>query len=399
MSPTQLTAGAVAAGTEGRELELLHGAGCVRPGPVTFVRGRGARLESDQGESYIDTTASYGVACLGHAHPELGSALGSQAADLWALTPSYANERRGAYLTELTASVPAPLDRAFLSNSGTEAVEAALKIARWSTGRTGVVAAKRGFHGRSMGALSATAEPKYRKPFAPLVPGFSHVSYGDEEALAEALTPDTAAVILEVIQGEGGVRPAPSGYLARVRELCDQNGTLLIFDEVQTGFGRTGTLYGFEADGVAPDVLALGKGIAGGFPMGATLFGERIGQLPPGSHGSTFGGSPLACAVAHRTLEILRRDRLAERAARLGTRAIERLEPLKGNGTVRDVRGRGLMIGIEVRGRVAPIRQALFDQRILTLAAGVNVLRLLPPLVIDEDDWDTVLDAITEVLS
>ncbi len=399
MSAPETTAQAAAATADWRELELAHGAGCVRPGPVTFVRGAGARLESDQGEQYIDATASYGVACLGHAHAELGTALGEQASELWALTPSYANERRAAYLAELTGSVPAPLDRAFLSNSGTEAVEAALKIARWSTGRTGVVAAKRGFHGRSMGALSATAEPKYRQPFAPLVPGFSHVSYGDEDALAEALDTDTAAVVLEVIQGEGGVRPAPPGYLARVRELCDRNGTLLIFDEVQTGFGRTGSLYGFEGDGVPPDILALGKGIAGGFPMGATVFGERVGQLPPGSHGSTFGGSPLSCAVAHRTLEILRRDGLAERAARLGKTAMERLEPLKEAGRVRDVRGRGLMLGIEVRGRVAPIRQALFERRILTLAAGVNVLRLLPPLVIEEQDWDRVLNAIVEVVA
>ena len=397
MSPTQTPRAETT--TDWRALELAHGAGCVRPGPLTFVRGSGARLWSDTGESYIDATASYGVACLGHAHPELSAALSEQAADLWALTPSYANQRRAAYLAELTDVLPESLTRVFLGNSGTEAMEAALKIARWSTGRTDVIAAKRGFHGRSMGALSATAEPKYKEPFGPLVPGFQHVSFGDIDALAEALTPSTAAVVLEVIQGEGGVRPAPAGYLAQARELCERNGTLLVFDEVQTGFCRTGTLFGFEADGVVPDVLALGKGLAGGFPMGATAFGPRVGELPPGSHGSTFGGSPLACAVAHTTLNILRRDRLAERAARLGKAAMGRLEPLVQDGRARAIRGRGLMIGIEVRGRVAPIRAALLERKILTLAAGVNVLRLLPPLVIEEDDWNSVLDAVVEVMS
>ncbi|QDV09200.1 Acetylornithine/acetyl-lysine aminotransferase [Planctomycetes bacterium Poly30] len=379
--------------------ELAHGAGCVRPGPIAFVRGEGSRLFTETGEAYLDASASYGVASLGHAHPEITEAVARQASQLVALTPSFANDVRAAYLDELQNVLPESLDRAFLCNSGTESIEAALKIARWSTGRTGVIAALRGFHGRSMGSLSATAEPKYREPFAPLVPGFRHVRHGDVEALAEAIGPETAAVLLEVIQGEGGVRPSPDGYLERVRELCDANGALLIFDEVQTGFCRTGSFFAFQASGVVPDLLALGKGIAGGVAMGATVFGPRIGALSAGSHGSTFGGNPLACAAARATLRVMQRDRLDERAAELGAIARVRLQPLVDAGKVREVRGRGLMIGIETRGRVAPVRQELLNRRILTLAAGLNVLRLLPPLTIHVTEWNEVIDQITGVLS
>ncbi len=382
-----------------RQAELDHGAGCVRPGPLAFVRGEGAHLFTETGEAYLDASASFGVASLGHAHPEITDAVATQAARLTALTPAFANDVRAAYLQQLTEALPASLDRAFLCNSGTEAVEAALKIARWSTGRSGVVAMQRGFHGRTMGSLSATAEPKYRGPFAPLVPCFEHARFGDPDALAQALDPDTAAVIVEVIQGEGGVRVAPPGYLERVRELCDHNGALLIFDEVQTGFGRTGDLFAFEESGTIPDVLALGKGIAGGLAMGATVFGPLVGPMPPGSHGSTFGGNPLACAAARATLRVLQRDAIADHAAALGAHAHARLAPPASGGQVRAVRGRGLMIGIECRGRVAPVRQALLERHVVTLAAGVNVLRLLPPLTITEVEWNEVLDHVIEVLS
>ncbi len=379
--------------------ERNHGAGCVRPLPIAFVRGEGARLFTETGEAYLDASASYGVASLGHAHPELTETIAHQASQLVALTPTFANDVRASYLGELQEVLPDSLDRAFLCNSGTEAIEAALKIARLVTGRPGVIAAQRGFHGRTLGSLSATAEPKYREPFAPLVPGFGHVRYGDADELAAALKSDTAGVVLEVIQGEGGVRPAPDGYLERARELCDANGTLLLFDEVQTGFCRTGRMFGFQASGVVPDILALGKGIAGGVAMGATVFGPRVGAMPAGSHGSTFGGNPLACAAARTALRIMRRDGLAERAAELGAIAKARLQPLVAQGRVREVRGRGLMLGIETRGRVAPIRQALLERRVITLGAGINVLRLLPPLTIRVTEWSEVLDHVTEVLS
>ena len=380
------------------ESELDHGAGCVRPGPISFVRGEGSRLFTETDEAYFDASASYGVASLGHAHPEVTAAISAQAARLTALTPAFTNDVRAGYLERLTAALPASLDRAFLCNSGTEAVEAALKIARWSTGRTGIVAMNRAFHGRTLGSLSATADPKFRAPFAPLVPEFRHARFGDAADLGRTIDSDTAAVILEVIQGEGGVRAAHPAYLEQVRSICDANGTLLIFDEVQTGFCRTGHMFAFEDSGVVPDVLALGKGIAGGVAMGATVFGPRIGPLAPGIHGSTFGGNPLACAAANVTLQVLQRDGLAERAAMLGTYARIRLAPLLADQRIREVRGRGLMLGIGVRGRVAPIRRALLERRIITLAAGINVLRLLPPLVITESEWDTVLTHVIEVI-
>ncbi|MEM1448539.1 MAG: aspartate aminotransferase family protein [Planctomycetota bacterium] len=378
--------------------ETDHGAGCVRPRPLAFVDGEGARLYTESGEEYLDASASYGVASLGHAHPRVTAAIADQARRLVALTPSYANDARARYLDALTAVLPAPLDRAFLCNSGTEAVEAGLKISRLATERHGVVACARGFHGRTMGALSATAERAHRAPFTPLLQGVGHVRYGDAAALDEAITEETGAVVLEVIQGEGGVRPAPDGYLAEARRLCDERGALLVFDEVQTGFGRTGTLFACEREGVVPDVLCLGKGIAGGVAMGAAAFGPRVGALPPGSHGSTFGGNPLACAAAHATLETLLDHDIPRRAAALGEHAQERLAPLVG-GAAREVRGRGLMVGIELRTKVAPVLAALLERRVVALSAGRNVLRLLPPLVIEEDEWDAVLDRVLEVLS
>lgn len=391
IAPIDLAAGWVATETE-------HGAGCVRPKPLAFVGGEGARLYTADGDVYLDASASYGVASVGHAHPRVAAAVADQASRLMALTPSYANDARAGYLRALADVLPGDLDRAFLCNSGTEAIEAGLKIARWATGRTDVVACVRGFHGRTMGALSATAEGKYRAPFAPLVPGFDHVPYGNVLKLDGAIEETTAAVLLEVVQGEGGVRPAPDGYIEAARRLCDERGALLILDEVQTGFGRTGTMFACEGEGVVPDVLCLGKGIAGGVAMGAAAFGPRVGALPPGSHGSTFGGNPLACAAAHATLETLLDHDIPRRAAALGEHAQERLAPLVG-GAAREVRGRGLMVGIELRTKVAPVLAALLERRVVALSAGRNVLRLLPPLVIEEDEWDAVLDRVLEVLS
>lgn len=377
-------------------VELAHGLGAIRPRPMDIVRGEGARLYDAEGRRYIDATSSYGVACLGHAHPALTAAVAGQAARLTALTVGFGSDVRAAYTAELLDALGEPFERVFFCNSGTEAIEAALKTARIVTGRSAVVSCVRGFHGRTMGALSATAEPRYRAPFEPLVPGFERVPYGDVEALRAAVGPDTAAVVLEPIQGEGGVRPAPEGFLAQAREICQRAGALLVFDEVQTGFGRTGTLFAFQHEGVAPDLIALAKGIAGGVPMGAMAMRHGLGPLPPGAHGSTFGGSPLACAAARATLFTLRTQRLPERAARLGDHAMERLRAEAGP-RVREVRGRGLMIGLELRTPSAPALGALIERGVLALGAGRNVLRLLPPLVIEEAEWDEVLDAVLEV--
>ncbi|HEX9370114.1 MAG TPA: aminotransferase class III-fold pyridoxal phosphate-dependent enzyme, partial [Roseiflexaceae bacterium] len=307
------------------------------------------------------------------------------------------NDQRAAYLGELVAALPAGLERAFLCNSGAEAIEGALKLARLLTGRTGVVATVRGFHGRTMGALSATWEPKYREPFAPLLPGFAHVPYDRLDALAAAVDDGTAAVLLELVQGEGGVRPAGQEYVAAAAELCRARGALLVVDEVQTGFGRTGRLWASEHYGVTPDLLALAKSIAGGLPMGAVAIHGRFGALPQGSHGSTFGGGPLVCAAARAALrELIDRD-LPRQAAEKGAYVVERLRALR-LPRVREVRGMGLLIGLELKERVQPFLAALMERGVLALPAGPNVLRLLPPLVIEYDQLDRVVAAIAGVL-
>lgn len=379
-------------------IERRLGPGLVGTRATTFVQGRGARLFDADGRSYIDCSASHGCASLGHAHPRLVEALSQQAGRLISCTPSFANDQRAAYLRRLQRALPEGLERIFLCNSGTEAVEAALKFARLSTGRPGVVACVRGFHGRTMGALSATHEKRYREPFKPLVPGFRHVPYDRPAVLEEAIDEHTAAFLIEVIQGEGGVRVASDEFLAAARAACDRVGALLIVDEVQTGFGRTGRLFAVQRARLRADLLCLAKGIAGGMPMGAVAFGEAVGELPLGCHGSTFGGNPLACAAASAVLEeMLVRD-LPEHAERMGERLRAGLRALHSD-RIRQVRGLGLMVGVELRERVAPILEALLAVGVVALPAGAQVLRLLPPLIIDEAEVELVIQAIGEVLA
>lgn len=380
-------------------LEDRHTSGCYPKRPLTLVRGEGVWVWDDDGHRYLDCTSGQGVAIIGHAHPAVAAALAQQASTLITCPEIFYNDRRAAFLTRLVALAPPGIERVFLCNSGTEAVEAALKFARVCTGRSGIIAMQRGFHGRTFGSLSATWESNYRRPFEPLVPSFRHVPFGNLDALAQALDEQVAAVILEVVQGEGGVRPAPPGFVAEVRHLCHQHGALLIVDEVQTGCGRTGRWFACQHDDVTPDLLALGKGLAGGMPIGATLLHERLGPLPPGSHGSTFGGNPLACAAGLATLEVIETLDLPTRAATRGAYALQRLRndvlPLAG---VRSVRGLGLMLGIELKERVTPVLQHLQARGILALPAGSTVLRLLPPLTITPDELDQVVDAVVDVL-
>ncbi|MCS6882232.1 MAG: aspartate aminotransferase family protein [Oscillochloridaceae bacterium] len=364
--------------------------------PVAIVRGEGARLYDADGRVYIDCVGGQGAANLGHAHPAVVAAVQAQAAILMSCPEIFYNDQRAAYLDELAAALPFPA-RIFLCNSGAEAVEAGLKFARLLSGRRKIVATMRGFHGRTFGALSATWEPKYREPFAPLVPEFVHVPYADVEALAANVEEDTAAVILEPVQGEGGVRPAPPGYLEAARRICDERGALLLIDEVQTGFGRTGRLFAIEHSGVVPDGLLLAKSIAAGLPMGAVALHERHGALPGGAHGSTFGGNPLLCAAARAALRAYIAEDLPGQAAEKGRWLMERLRALR-LPAAREVRGLGLLVGIELRTRVQPCLQALLERGVLALPAGPNVLRLLPPLVISYDDLDIVAATIAEVV-
>ncbi len=376
--------------------EQRHTSGLYPKRPVAIVRGEGARLYDADGRVYIDCVGGQGAANLGHGHPRVVAVVQAQAATLMSCPEIFYNDQRAAYLSELAAALPFPA-RIFLCNSGAEAVEAGLKFARLLSGRRKIVAAMRGFHGRTMGALSATWEPKYREPFAPLVPEFVHVPYADVEALAASVGADTAAVILEPVQGEGGVRPAPPGYLEAARRICDEGGALLLIDEVQTGFGRTGRLFAIEHSGVVPDGLLLAKSIAAGLPMGAVALHERHGPLPGGVHGSTFGGNPLLCAAARAALRAYIEEDLPRQAAEKGAWLLERLRALR-LPAAREVRGLGLLVGIELRTRAQPYLHALLERGVLALPAGPNVLRLLPPLVITYDDLDIVAAAIAEVV-
>ncbi|MFN8473955.1 MAG: aspartate aminotransferase family protein [Anaerolineae bacterium] len=379
-------------------LEDAHTSGLYTKRPIAIVRGEGARLWDADGRMYIDCVGGQGSANVGHANPHVADAIAEQARRLVSCTEIFYNDQRALLLQRLTQIAPNGMDRAFLCNSGAEAIEGAIKFARMTTGRTGIVATMRGFHGRTMGALSATWEKKYREPFQPLVPGFSHVPYNDMDKLAAAITDETAAVLVEPVQGEGGVRPAAPGYLEGVAELCRERGALLIADEIQTGFGRTGRMFAVEHSGVTPDLMCLAKSVAGGMPMGAVLLGPRVGKLEPLTHGTTFGGNPLACAAALAAIDYIVACDLPARSASLGAHAVERLRAIDAP-EVREVRGLGLMLGVELRHKVTPVLQALMARGVLALPAGPTVLRLLPPLVIEPDELDTALDAIEAVLA
>jgi len=382
------------------QIEQAHGSHAYGLRPFVIVRGQGAALWDQEGNAYIDCVGGHGVAVVGHAHPHIVQAISEQAGRLIVCPATFPNDIRARFLERLVAVAPTGLDHLFLSNSGTEAVEAALKFARLATSRTEIVAAMRGFHGRTFGALSATWNKKYRQPFLPLVPGFRHVPFNKLAPLQAAVGEQTAAVLLEVVQGEGGVNPARPDYLAGVREICDRAGALLIVDEVQTGFGRTGKLFAVEHFGLRPDLMTLAKGIAGGVPMGATLMRASVAEkIRPGVHGSTFGGNPLAAAAAIATLDVLAEEDLPRQAAEKGEYLLAALRDLP-SPIIRQVRGLGLMIGIELTRRSTPyLQQLMLQHRVLALPAGGNVIRLLPPLVITYEQIDRVIVALRTVLS
>jgi acetylornithine/LysW-gamma-L-lysine aminotransferase len=379
------------------ELEAAHTSGVYPKRPLVIVRGQGARVWDAEGRVYIDCVGGHGAANLGHSHPRIAEAIAAQAQQLISCPEIFYNDRRAALLAGLAAVAPAGMERAFLCNSGTEAIEAAIKFARVATGRKAIVAAMRGFHGRTMGALSATWNREYRTPFEPLVPGFSHVPYNDPAALERAVGEDTAAVLLEVVQGEGGVHPGNAGYLTGAQALCRERGALLILDEVQTGYGRTGRFFACQHYGLEPDLMAVAKSMAGGLPMGACLIGPRVSRLPGMVHGSTFGGNPLACAAALATLQVMADEELPARAAQLGMWARQRLEEVR-SPLVREVRGLGLLLGMELKVKVTPVLQKLQASGVLALPAGATVLRLLPPLVIEQADLARAIDAVEQVL-
>ena len=379
------------------DTENKHTSGVYAKQTLTIVRGQGALLFDVNGVEYLDCSSGHGVANLGHAHPKIAEALYKQANTLITLFESFPNDQRAQLMEKITALVPG-LDRVFFCNSGTEAVEAAFKFARISTGRKNFIAAMRAFHGRTYGSLSATFNKKYREGFEPLLPGVSNVSYNNIEALDKAVNEETAAVILEVVQGEGGVYPASLEYIQAARRICDERGALLIVDEIQTGFGRTGRVFAVQHYGVTPDLLTCAKSLAGGVPMGAVLIGANIKNLVPGVHGSTFGGNPLSCAAANAALDVILGEDLPGQAAAKGAYLMEKLKKIE-SPNIREVRGIGLMIGIEMKQKVAPYIKTLQEKKIIALNAGMTVIRLLPPLVITYEQIDHLVEVLTEVLT
>ncbi|MGD9100850.1 MAG: acetylornithine/succinylornithine family transaminase [Anaerolineae bacterium] len=364
---------------------------------LVVARGQGAWVWDADGQAYIDCISGHGVANVGHANPVVNQALAEQAQRLMVCPNGFYNDQRAQLLAKLVHIAPPGLERAFLCNSGAEAIEAALKFARLSTGRPKVVAAMRGFHGRTMGALSATWRKQYRQPFEPLLPGFEFAPYNRLERMAQVVDQETAAVILEVVQGEGGVIPGDGDYLRRVQALCQERGALFIVDEVQTGFGRTGRMFASQHHDLRPDLMCLAKGIAGGLPMGAVLIGSRVKDLPKKCHGTTLGGNPLACAAALATLRYIETHQLPQRAAKLGARLLAGLQAIP-SPLVREVRGIGLMVAVELKTKSAPYLAALAERGVLALSAGANVMRFLPPLVISAEDVDTVVEQVAAVL-
>ncbi|WP_275901290.1 acetylornithine transaminase [Streptomyces sp. MBT27] len=366
--------------------------------PLALVRGEGSTVWDEAGRAYTDFTGGIAVNALGHAHPDLLAAVADQAARLGHVSNLFVSEPPVALAERLVALLGRP-GRVFFSNSGAEAVEAAFKIAR-RTGRSHLVAAEGGFHGRTMGALALTGQPAKQAPFAPLPPKVTHIPYGDPEALRAAVTERTAAVVLEPLQGEAGVVPAPAGYLRAAREITRATGTLLVIDEVQTGIGRTGHWFAHRAEpDVEPDVITLAKGLGGGLPIGATVaFGAAAELLTPGQHGSTFGGNPLACAAALAVLEAIEKEGLLPHVTRVGGRLRDGIENL-GHPLVREVRGAGLLLGIALGEPVAArVQRAAQDAGFLVNAAGPGVVRLAPALNVPEERADALVAALPAIL-
>lgn len=379
------------------ELEDAHGSGAYSKRPTAIVRGEGVYVFDQAGNRYLDATSGQGVAALGHSHPAVAGAIAEQAQRLITCHESFYNDRRAELYDLLSCIMPADLQRFFLCNSGAEAIEGSLKVAKLLTGRDGIVAAKRAFHGRTTGALSMTWTPKYRKPFQAWLPSVTHIAFNDIEAARRAITVDTAAVVTEAVQGEGGVHPASKEYLHALRDACDRTGAMLVIDEIQTGLGRTGRWFGFQHGNILPDIVAIAKAIGGGLPMGVVSWRVAHGPIDRATHGSTFGGNPLACAAAIAALTTIRDLNLVQETADKGSWFVEHLRALELDA-VREVRGRGLMVGLELRGRVTPVLKGLQEKGILALPAGLNTLRLLPPLIITCEQLRTIVDAVSEVL-
>lgn len=375
------------------------------PARLIIERGEGVYLFDREGKRYLDFMAGIAVCCLGHCHPKVVEAITRQAGRVMQISNVFFSDVQVRLQARLAAASFA--DRMFLCNSGAEANEAAIKLARryqrvvrGQEQRTRIITFDHSFHGRTLAAITATGQPKYHKGFEPLVPGFEYATFGDLGSVEALMGSDVVAVMVEPIQGEGGVRPAPAGFLEGLRRLCDQHGALLIFDEVQTGVGRTGHMFAYEHFGVVPDILTLAKGLGGGVPIGATLATAEVFQgFERGSHASTFGGNPVMCAAAEVVLEEVGRPELLAKVQANGQRLIEGLRNLDGAIPFKDVRGVGLMVGAEVGAQAGAVATAARDLGLIINTAGGDTLRFVPPLVVEPEHIDQALEILREAMA
>ena len=369
--------------------------------PVVIEKGLGSHVWDSNGKEYIDCMGGYGVALVGHRNERVVNAIKSQIEKIITVHSSLYSKTREEFLENLFKIAPKGLTQVHLNNSGAESVEAAIKFARKFTGKKGMIAMKGSYHGKSMGALSLTFNPKYRESFKPLVEGAKFSAYGDLDALRDSIDEDTAFIILEPIQGESGIHVPPDGFLQGVRKICDENEILLIFDEIQSGLGRTGRMWASEHWETTPDIMCLAKGIAGGIPMGATLVkSDILSVMKKGEHSSTFGGNPVSCAAGTATIQALTQDNLLKNAEMMGEKLFQGLIELKSkHSIIREVRGKGLMIGVELKFEVKDILLEGIKNGLLLLYSGRNILRFLPPLVISDEDVTNTLQILDKLLT
>tara|TARA_S200000501_G_scaffold379024_1_gene446671 strand:- start:59533 stop:60696 length:1164 start_codon:yes stop_codon:yes gene_type:complete len=382
------------------KMEEKYGSGAYGNWPLALEKGSGSYIWDTKGRRYLDLGTGIGVTGLGHANKEISNAISNQVNELsHAINGYFASPVRANLLKKISEIAPGNLDRSFLTNSGTEAIEAAIKLARMHTKRTKIISMIRGYHGRSMGALSATWRRDYREPCSPLVPDFYHVPYGKTESLKKVIDNQVAAIILEPIQGEGGVIIPPEGYLENVREICDENGVLLVSDEIQTGIGRTGKWFSCEHENVVPDMICSAKNLGGGFPIGALVMSNNL-SFERGKHGSTYGGNLLGCQAALAVINFMEKNNILNHVESLGKWAIKELQnQLNESEIIKDIRGKGLIIGIELKAPARPFLQSLLNKGVLALSAGKKTIRLLPPLNITKSEFSEGITNIVEVLS
>ncbi len=385
------------------ELERYHHTKLFVKKDYVIVKGKGALLYDHTGKEYIDCEAGHAVMNIGHSHPKFIEAVKNQVEKLVMVAPGTPTEPRAKLLEKLTGLFPKPLTQAFLTNSGTESIETAIKLVianNRDKKAPEIIAFKRDFHGRTLGSLAITHNPKYRDPFISWIsPNVKWASFGDVDSVKELVNENTVAVFCELIQGEGGVHPAPPEFPKQLRELCSEKNLILVDDEVQTGFGRTGKMFAFEHYGIVPDIVCVAKGIAGGLPMGAAISSEALyNKMNVGEHNTTFGGNPLVCAAAIAAIDILLEEKLPEKAEKQGAKIMAELSKLmKEVKTIREVRGKGLMIGVEYKTKVKEAIDKAEELGVLLLNAGITVIRLVPPLVITDEQVNKVLSVMREI--